>query len=739
MLRKEQFYDGKSSQKKPATEQNLTCTQLRRSDTNRERFRKMQKSTLKDKSIIPLHKLEEANKELANTIKERVLTKNTVEEMYTRLEESVREINKKWGEKRPVVKTDDKLTKETKQLIKARNELILKKDKNTREKLELILARKKVRSQIREDIKRYEERQIEEILQESGSTKKVKNTLFKDKYLVTKLKSATNKELYKRKDIVDDATEFYKQLYDSNSEVKGQRESKYNGQEEKEIPKILKTEIERAIAQLKKSKTPGIDKIENETIKNFKDTLIKPLTVIFNKILEEEKIPTQWNLAEIILLHKKGDRREIKNYRPISLISNFSKLFTNIIKGRLYQQLDENQSREQAGFRKDHSTVDQIFILNQLVEKSKEYNIEMHFLFLDFQKAFDMVEHKYLWKAMENQGVDKKIISIISSMYNEAEARVRMDTVGNKFKIKRGVRQGDPLSPNLFNCLLEEVFRQLDWERRGIKINGEFLNHLRFADDVVLLTEKIEELKIMSEEIREKSEEAGLIINKEKTILLSSCWGAKLELGGQIIEGKEETSYLGQIISFKDRRGKEITSRIKKGWKKFWSLKEIYKGKISKTLKIKTWEKCSLPVLTYGAQTWALTKSNLDRLKTTQLAMERSLLGVRRKDRIRNEVIREKTGMIDIRYMVKKLKMKYAGHVCRREGRRWERKVEEWVPYDKKRSKGRPVTRWRDEIRKEFGPLWRRLTWEKSKWAKRGEAYAQKWAGVEGGRGHLTQ
>ncbi len=246
-----------------------------------------------------------------------------------------------------------------------------------------------------------------------------------------------------------------------------------------------------------------------------------------------------------------------------------------------------------------------------------------------------MVEHKYLWKAMENQVVEKKLISIISSMYEEAEARVRMDTVGNKFKIKRGVRQGDPLSRNLFNCLLEEVFRQLDWKMRGIKINGEFLNHLRFADDVVLLAEKIEELKIMGEEVMDKSEKAGLIINKEKTILLSSRWRTELELGGQKIEGKKETLYLGQIISFKDRRGKEITSRIRKGWKKFWSLKEIHKGKISKTLKIKTWGKCSLQVLTYGAQTWALTKTNLDRLKTTQLAMERSILEVKRKDMIR--------------------------------------------------------------------------------------------------------
>ncbi len=90
---------------------------------------------------------------------------------------------------------------------------------------------------------------------------------------------------------------------------------------------------------------------------------------------------------EIILLFKKGNKEMIDNYRPISLTSNITK----IIKERIYNQLNENQGREQAGFRKDFSTIDQIFTVRQLLEKAKEYQIGVYLRFIDFKKAYDSI------------------------------------------------------------------------------------------------------------------------------------------------------------------------------------------------------------------------------------------------------------------------------------------------------------------------------------------------------------
>lgn len=94
--------------------------------------------------------------------------------------------------------------------------------------------------------------------------------------------------------------------------------------------------------------------------------------------------------------------------------------------------------------------------------------------------------------------------------------------MGEPFEIERGVRQGDPLSPNLLNCILEEAMRSLDWKDRGIKINGEFLNNLRFADNVVLIAGNLMELIQNAEEFLDLCEKGGLTVNTNKTKFLAN-------------------------------------------------------------------------------------------------------------------------------------------------------------------------------------------------------------------------
>ncbi len=153
-------------------------------------------------------------------------------------------------------------------------------------------------------------------------------------------------------------------------------------------------------------------------------------------------------------------------------------------------------------------------------------------------------------------------------------------------------------------------------------------------------------------------------------------------------------------------------------------------SKLNIKLKKRVRESCTLPFITYGAQTWALTNSQIEKIRCTQKAMERSLLGVKKKDRIRNTIIREKTNPTDIGYRIKKLKWKYAGHVIRRKGGTWENLIVNWTPYGNKRRKGRPMRRWEDEFVAKKGPLWKRIALDRKIWKKSGKAYAQKWAGI---------
>ncbi len=154
-----------------------------------------------------------------------------------------------------------------------------------------------------------------------------------------------------------------------------------------------------------------------------------------------------------------------------------------------------------------------------------------------------------MWRALKNQGIPDKLIRIIKNAYSESKAYIKMDRTGELFNIKRGVRQGDPLSTNMFNCVCEEIFRNLKWEEMGIKIKGEFLSHLCFADDVVIISDSINNLEKMGEEFIEKSREEGLIMNRGKTIIMSNAKKEEIKLGGdRTIEWCEETKYLGQIF-----------------------------------------------------------------------------------------------------------------------------------------------------------------------------------------------
>ena len=123
--------------------------------------------------------------------------------------------------------------------------------------------------------------------------------------------------------------------------------------------------------------------------------------------------------------------------------------------------LDENQAREQAGFRKGYSTVDHLQTINRLIEKFNEFNRPLCIGYIDYEKAFDSIEHKAIFKALRSIGINETYITILEDTYTGATARVHMDSeVSEEIPILRGVRQGDPIFPKLFTATIQEVFKK---------------------------------------------------------------------------------------------------------------------------------------------------------------------------------------------------------------------------------------------------------------------------------------
>ena len=709
----------------------------------RAKFKKYMKTSKTGKYIIPVHKLEEAEKFIKENLNVKLRSeidgsKNMdVQELYDVITDTCKMTVQKYGSYKKEPNTDDKLTKETKILIEKREKLRELKIMNRNQKIELAEIRKLARREMRKDCKKYEEVLTKEIIEETWSTRKLRKELNKGTKLITELIDDKGKIITGRDKIIKETTRFYEKLYEDKKENQNKESKhmceimKYIKQHEKStepVPKIIKSEIKNIIKSLKIEKASGPDFMENEFIKLFLDELLSPLEILFNKTLEKEKMPKQWYEAEIIILHKKGDKRKIENYRPLSLSADTRKIFMKILKNRIYDQLDWQQPEEQAGFRRGYSTIDHIHALNQLVERANEYNIETHIVFIDFRKAFDSVKHDHLLKALIDQGTNPKIVSIIKNVYENATAHIKLDKIGETFKIEKGVAQGDPLSSNLFNATLEWAFRKLNWEKYGINIDGKRLNNLRFADDIVLVGQSREEIQKMVEELTTVSNQVGLQLNIAKTKYMSNIPNENIKLGEMEIEIVEEYTYLGRIISFQNGLNKELQTRKKKAWRGYWALKQVFKGNMKIASKTKILNSCVIPILTYGSQTWSATKAQARSLQVTQRSMERSLLGIKRKDRIKNIKIRKMTGARDVLETIGLLKIRYAGHLARMTRDTWAKRITEWTPYGNKRRVGRPSTRWRQDIEKKLGISWRRVAKNRSLWKKVGETYAREWA-----------
>ncbi|GBP81979.1 Intraflagellar transport protein 80 homolog [Eumeta japonica] len=450
------------------------------------------------------------------------------------------------------------------------------------------------------------------------------------------------------------------------------------------------------------------------------------LTNIFNEILMFGCIPTDWMKSTIVLLHKKGEKGDINNYIPISLMSNIYKVFSKIILSRIAVTLDENQPKEQAGFCGKFSTIDHIHV-RQVLQKYQEYNKTYYIGCVDFQKAFDSLEHEYIWKALRCQGVQMKYIRTLSTIYSGSTAEAKLEATGEPFSIQRGVRQGDPISPKLFSVVLEMIFRNLEWEYMGLNINGEKLNHLRFADDLILFSENSKGLEKMLQQLSDESEKAGLTMNLSKTKIMTNAEPTDLDtvrVNNEEIELVTEYIYLGQLISPTNTMNKEIDRRITNTWKKYWSLSEIMKNK-EMSLKSKriVYNMCILPCLTYGCQTWALTQQLSNKIKVCQNSIERSVVGVKRKDRVNLEKIKNKTKFKNAHSVCKKLKWRWTGHMLREKKEKWTRLITEWYPRGNKRSKGRQHKRWEDDIKQIAGAKWTRIARDRETWKSLEEAF----------------
>ena len=221
-------------------------------------------------------------------------------------------------------------------------------------------------------------------------------------------------------------------------------------------------EVKKALKGMQRGKAAGEDQVTSDLLKDGGEIMLEKLATLYTKCLSTGRIPESWKNANIILIHKKGDVKDLKNYRPISLLSVVYKLFTKVIANRINTTLEFNQPKDQAGFRTGFSTIDHIHTINQVIEKCAEYNQPLYIAFIDYENAFDSAETSAVMQALRNQGIDEAYINIMEEIYSGSTATVVLHKESDRIPIKNGVRQGDTISTMLFAACLQEVFRVLD-------------------------------------------------------------------------------------------------------------------------------------------------------------------------------------------------------------------------------------------------------------------------------------
>jgi hypothetical protein len=223
------------------------------------------------------------------------------------------------------------------------------------------------------------------------------------------------------------------------------------------------------------------------------------------------------------VLHKKGDKTDCHNYRGVNLLNVTYKILTGIINERIMLITEQRIGEYQCGFWRSRSTMDQIFVLRQLIEKHYEHGSDLHLLFIDYKSTFDGVNRRKLVESMHRIGIPKELVNLARMTLTETYAKVKIENeFGREFKYSSGVKQGDGLSTTLFNIILHTAIEKVD--KRGT-IFTKLSQICAYADDVTILAKTEKELKRIHQNL-EAVNELGLYDTKTNSGTSNNghCW-----------------------------------------------------------------------------------------------------------------------------------------------------------------------------------------------------------------------
>jgi hypothetical protein len=391
---------------------------------------------------------------------------------------------------------------------------------------------------------------------------------------------------------------------------------------------IQPEEVLRATQRVKANKSGGPSGVPPGLLRIMPTRWLAYLAMLFSLILSNSTYPRLWSISKLVVLFKKGAKGICDNYRGISLMDTFAKLFDSILNKRLEQWFQPD--REQAGSQRGRGCVEHLLTLRLLIDFAIHKKKKMFVVFVDFSKAYDRVPRHLLLRRLQSLGCGAAMIKIISAMYSHTSMMLRSATITTSI----GVRQGSPTSCFLFTLLVNDLIRRMKNACPPDSFLG-WLHTLMLMDDTVILASTrdraIEKLQVLEDFCAS----SGMIINGSKTkfMVVNGEEEDKVTLKTESLNIKNCNSYtyLGCIYTQDGKMASAVKAQLQSKWSHVAKFEAFVKknNDAPYMVKEKVFTAALASAILYGMETW-LSPAAIETARPTYMQCIRLLLGVRK-------------------------------------------------------------------------------------------------------------
>ena len=390
-------------------------------------------------------------------------------------------------------------------------------------------------------------------------------------------------------------------------------------------------------------------------------------------------MPEEWKTSVVPIFKGKGGVMDCGAYRWVKLLEHAMKIVKRVLENSIRElvMIDERQF----GFMPGKGTTHALLILRRMQEQFRGREKKLYRCFVDLEKALDRVPRKVMEWALRKKGLVEVLVQAVMSLYEGSRTKVRVGSgTSDEFEVRVGVHQVSVLSPLIFAIVVDVVTKHA---RAGL------LNEILYADDLVLMSERLEDLRERFQRWRRALEGKGLKVNLGKTKMMVSgaegettsskidpCGVCGKRVGSNAVcctrcmkwihgrcttmkkvtcssardfvcrkctdvgDGTEEPvkilfdevetvkgfCYLGDRLNASGGCETAVTPRLRIGWMKFRECGELLRGgRFSLRMKGVVYQSCVRSPMLYGSETWRLRESDMAILRRTERAMVRSM------------------------------------------------------------------------------------------------------------------